>query len=564
MLVPPTVIDPHFLLADASVRRSMRRIGWAGLLLALGCGGEAPFEPAPVDRLAVTPESATVIVDSLLQLTASPLDSAGVAVEGARMSWSSSDDGVAAVDSTGLVRGVAPGLAVITVAADGASDSAAVTVLPGAASLSVSPRSWAMVRDGSVRLAGTLRDAAGRVLEGRPLTWVSSDTAVAVVDSGGLVTGVGAGVAMVTASREGLSDTAAVTVKVVTFVSVSTGWPHSCGLTSEGEIYCWGANWDGALGNGTMESSAAPARVLSDEVFQYLEVGFFHSCAIAVGGAAYCWGEGSTGELGNGETLSSSIPVRVAGGLTFRQVSPGSDHTCGVTVDDKAYCWGDNSAGQLGDSTSVSSATPVLVAGGHAFEFVSAGLATSCGLTTDGTAYCWGRNGYGELGTGTPGGQSETPVPVSGGRTFSWISVSDHRYVCAVASDGTAYCWGHNDVGMLGRGWESTYEADVAPVSGSVTYAAIDGSAFHTCGLATDGRLYCWGQNYIGLGDGSTTLSSVPVLIPAGPRFASVHVGRYRTCSLSVDGVAYCWGEAPVGDGAWENRATPVRVAGQP
>ncbi len=522
--------------------------------------------PAAVARLAVTPTSATVIVDSLLRLTALATDSSGNPLEGVVVSWASSEAAVAAVDDTGLVRGVAPGLAIITAEVDAVSDSAAVTVVAGVADMTLSPDSWAMVREGTVQLVATLRDMAGNVLEGRAVTWNSSDTWVATVDSTGLVTGVGPGSATIMATSEGRSRSANVEVAVVSFVSISTGYFHSCGLTTDGSVYCWGSNGYGELGNATTQASATPVLVSGDLSFAYLSTGMNHACGVSIQGAVYCWGRGDGGRLGNGETVSSNVPVTVAGGLIFASVSAGWDHTCGVGIGGAVYCWGGNAVGQLGNGTTQASAIPVQVAGGYTFASVSAGDRHSCGVTPTGLAYCWGRdNNYGQLGTGAPTGRSTTPLPVSGGLTFKSIMTSRHHYTCGIAAGDVAYCWGHNDFGQLGRGWSSMYEPDVAPVSGGITFKALDGAIFHTCGVGTTGAMYCWGScGYGGLGDGSTTRSYVPVRVAGSLAFSSVAAGYCRSCGITTAGIAYCWGQMPLGDGSYNDSPTPVRVIGQP
>ncbi|UCC47341.1 MAG: Ig-like domain-containing protein, partial [Gemmatimonadota bacterium] len=318
----------------------------AALLVALFACGDSrePLAPEPVAvaGLAVTPTSATVTVDSLVRLAALVTDSSGNPLEGVVVSWASSQAVVAAVDDTGVVRGVAPGLATITATADGVSDSAAVTVLPGVASVTLSPSSWAMVREATVQLQPILKDDEGKTLEGRRVTWASSETGVATVDSAGLVTGVGPGSATITATSEGRSRSANVEVAVVSFVSISTGYFHSCGLTTEGSVYCWGSNGYGQLGNATTQASATPVLVSGDLSFAYLSTGMNHACGVSIQGAMYCWGRGDGGRLGNGETVSSNVPVTVAGGLSFASVSAGWDHTCGVGIDGAVYCWGGN------------------------------------------------------------------------------------------------------------------------------------------------------------------------------------------------------------------------------
>jgi hypothetical protein len=119
------------------------------------------------------------------------------------------------------------------------------------------------------------------------------------------------------------------------FTGISVGDSEACGVTPRGEVYCWGSNRGGALGDGTNQDRFVPTRIASDVRFR--SVGIFPelgglgagACAQAEDGAVYCWGAGR------------SVPARLEGGLTFTSLSP--NHACGVTADRTAYCWRPNS-----------------------------------------------------------------------------------------------------------------------------------------------------------------------------------------------------------------------------
>jgi alpha-tubulin suppressor-like RCC1 family protein len=468
---------------------------------------------------------------------------------------------VATVDSAGRVRGVAPGLAVITASIDVASDSAAVTVLPAVETIGVSPDVWSMVRGGSIQLTATLRDGEGGLLdiEARPVRWESSKPGLVEVDTTGLATGVGAGTATVSAMREGRSAAVDVTVEVVSFASLHGGSGHTCGLTPGGKLYCWGR--PPGLGDGTTQERRTPTPVATDLSFVFVSAGKNLNCAIDSQQDGYCWGRNYYGELGNGTTEASEVPVLVMGGHKFVYMDAGQYHACGITVLGETYCWGRNASGQLGTGAGRDDSTvPVLVAGGHDFETVSAGYAVTCAITRgDGSAYCWGRNGHGQLGTGTANpGSSETPLAVTGPGRFRAISVSYHQYVCGLAlTDDHIYCWGHNDFGMLGRGWRSRNENDVAPIASSMTFVDVGVSDWEGCGLGTDANVYCWGsRSYL-----MSESFDYPVQTTAGLDFVSLAVGSQRFCGLASDGRAYCQGYMPGDDTS--RTTTVVRVAGQ-
>ncbi|PYP94248.1 MAG: Ig domain-containing protein, partial [Gemmatimonadetes bacterium] len=116
------------------------------------------------------------------------------------------------MSGTGLVTGVSAGAATITATSEGKSGTAAITVtIVPVASVTVSPAT-ASIRTGSTQqLSAVTKDGAGNTLTGRVVTWASNNTAVATVNSSGLVTGVTSGSATITATSEGKNGTATIT-----------------------------------------------------------------------------------------------------------------------------------------------------------------------------------------------------------------------------------------------------------------------------------------------------------------------------------------------------------------
>ena len=176
----------------------------------------------PVAAVSVTPAAASVVVGGAVQLSATPLDSAGNGLTGRAATWGSSNPNVATVDGSGLVTGATGGTATITATVEGKSGVSSITVstVP-VASVSVSPASANLQQGQTVQLAATPRDAAGNPLTGRAVSWVSSNSSAATVSGSGLVTGVGGGTATITASSEGHAGTATIVVTAVPVTSVS-------------------------------------------------------------------------------------------------------------------------------------------------------------------------------------------------------------------------------------------------------------------------------------------------------------------------------------------------------
>jgi large repetitive protein len=312
-------------------------------------------------------------------------------------------------------------------------------------------------------------------------------------------------------------------------VSIAAGSNSTCALTSAGDVWCWGDNAAGQLGNGSFTASSLPVKALGTTGDTPLNgviaiaAGESHACAVTSSGAALCWGDNSNGQLGNGGEIGSSVPVIVSGLSTgVATIAAGSDFTCAVLTDTKAFCWGEGSNGQLGNGSTASVATPVAVLDStgktllNGVVAISAGFENTCALTDSGTAFCWGANGSGQLGSGSVNSQSNIPVQVMDSTGQSALNVVvaisgglDNN--CAVTSTGAALCWGRNDFGQLGIG-NTTNTSAPAPVFGLTSgVAAIAAGYHHSCAVTSTAAAQCWGFNLNGqLASGSTSSSLSP------------------------------------------------------
>jgi alpha-tubulin suppressor-like RCC1 family protein len=247
--------------------------------------------------------------------------------------------------------------------------------------------------------------------------------------------------------------------------SVGTGGWHACALTLDGQVYCWGQNERGQIGDGQVNGTGdvlLPRKVtaLGADVAQ-ISVGFEHSCALMKNGSIQCWGHNVYGEIGDGTSQELNledgikpVPVPITSlGTDVAVLSAGGFFTCIIKKSDKSlWCWGDNTEGHLGTGDTVNRAVPTQSAGAGPWLDVDTGVAHGCGVKTNGSVWCWGRDQLGQLGTSAPTTTpacpgmglpcASSPQAVQGISSGAGkISVKDHG-ACAVMSNGDLRCWG--------------------------------------------------------------------------------------------------------------------------
>jgi alpha-tubulin suppressor-like RCC1 family protein len=515
----------------------------------------------PVGTLTVAPAEATVIAGATQQLTVTAVGVDDEPIVPAGTTWAVNDPLLGQVDEEGLVTTLEAGTLIVTATFRGVSADAQLTILPAVASVEL----WEVRSDepgvrlevipirASEALRAIARDHDGQRIEGRAVTWSSSNPAALTVDAGGLVRAVGEGSAEISAVVDGVrSNLVPLSVLIMPpILQLATGESRTCAVAMGGDAYCWG---NGFFGSGeTIAAGDAPVRIAGGHEWSQVSVGGVHTCGLTTAGVAWCWGRGPSGQLGDGTSGDSPEPTPVLGSHVFRFISAGGSHTCAITTAGETYCWG---AGVV---------VPTLLPGSFDFQAISiypvwlAPRAT-CGITTGDKGLCWGSNDVGNLGTGDST-SSESPTPVVGGHEWSEISAG-RTHSCGVTTSGAAFCWGDNFAGAFGNG---TFDADPRPipVNGGL-YAAIGVGHGYTCAIRTDATLACFGDNGgFQLGIEGPVQSEVPVSPAPGLSFATIRTGSAHACALTFEGIVYCWGGMGNGADTDFSVSTPTKVVGQ-
>ncbi len=368
-------------------------------------------------------------------------------------------------------------------------------------------------------------------------------------------------------------------------------------------MYCWGRNDNGQAGIGTSASpvlkptiTVEPGLVDNTRLIASEINGLFGTCAYN-GTNIYCWGANINGQIGNGTTggiMYSPTAVNMSGvlaGKVITQMVYGYQHVC-VLASGGIYCWGMNSKGQLGDGTTTTRSVPVAtnmsgVLAGKTITSISAGQYTTCAVA-DNQVYCWGSNYYGALGTGTRSlDWAAQSLPVSAtainsviaGKTITKLSMGGNGG-CILAS-GEVYCWGTNTAGELGDGVTPTGTGNdaVKPTPTSIDRTGVlagktitDVSKGYMIGcVVADSKPYCWGSNVTngsgGLGNNSTATSTVPVAVDtsgvlSGKVATKVIAGDGQVCAMASTEL-FCWGGQPgtLGNGTNLTSLVPIAVS---
>jgi alpha-tubulin suppressor-like RCC1 family protein len=363
-------------------------------------------------------------------------------------------------------------------------------------------------------------------------------------------------------------------------------------LTEDGAAYCWGLNNARQLGyesssscrmeKASMPCSPLPLPVQTELRFTNLTAGEAHTCGLTMEGQAYCWGGNARGQLGSDSALANcstpgdkiavpctAHPVPVAGGLSFTALAAGAKHTCGMTVDGTVYCWGSNAKGQLGAPAGskcrkeACSLAALRVDAGP-FAAVAAGGDQTCGIRPKGEVLCWG----------TWGRWTKTPEQVPSFERFGLVAVGRDLIVGLTIPDEVAYHWGtlRTPDGTATRDSPKAVRGFLGLSASGYTMVAV--GAFHVCALDAKGVVYCWGDHGTGqLGIGRESVGGflgnalkesisgvddagtdrpgnwkeLPQRIKTTIGFSRIAAGYLHTCGLGQDGQIRCWGSNAVG-----------------
>ena len=344
----------------------------------------------------------------------------------------------------------------------------------------------------------------------------------------------------------------------LTVTALGAGSDHMCSLGG-GRARCWGANEGGQLGDGTRRSRSAPAEVTwtaMSPVLGEIAGGDEHTCIVGNVGAAFsawCWGANSDGELGDGTTVASTAPVMALATMQPSRLAAGSHHTCVSSLDMlRLQCWGSNGSGESGAvaGTAVHRANDVMGLPSLPIGSMAAGADQTCAIVGS-RVYCFGNNAGGLLGLSPPTQAAFERATEVVGPTSAVSIAAGNRFTCLLAMDGTVSCWGRNDRGQLGDGAFTDRQTPRATLPLGGAARALVAGAGHACVIAAFGmatRVVCWGANDEGqCGAAELGVIGTPAPVPGTGDIEALAAGRDFTCGRRTSGAVTCWGSRTAG-----------------
>lgn len=315
-------------------------------------------------------------------------------------------------------------------------------------------------------------------------------------------------------------------------LAISAGTDHACADVQGGTVVCWGANREGQLGLPGGRATTPLSPILGPLSLHAVAAGRELTCALTPRGRPFCWGRGDP------------APRRTGGVPALARLAAG-EYACGLTGAGAIWCW--DAPGADGVQ---------LTGAGYSALTVSTRI---CALDPAGAATCWDS-------------PQTAPVTLSSGPALVALATGD-SHACGLDGTGTVWCWGANNRGQLGDGTTSAHAAPAPIALGDgtpgITYTAVTAGPDNSCAIATDGSAHCWGLGESGqLGYGGTNPTpglyvSVPVTVVGGKQWARLAGGGRHTCGLVADGTAWCWGanlDGELGTGDLVMQVQPTEV----
>jgi len=395
------------------------------------------------------------------------------------------------------------------------------------------------------------------------LNYEIEDSNIAELTTLGMITGKQQGITKIKVTDTSTKRTTSIWVKVVndSNIQISLGYKFSVALKQDGTVWSWGQNNDGELGLGNTTEYDEPQQITEiTEKITDVKTGYYHSIALTEKGEVYTWGYNGYGQLGNGTSENSTTPVKVTGLKNVAKIDAYKYMTIVSTQNGEVYVWGRgygktpvklnfsrkiiDVAGNivLAENRKAYNLTETASYGKDLIK-ISAGESHYLGLTSDGEVYAWGGNGYGQLGDGTNTSTYTEPTKVVTPDGKSKISKivdisAGNMYSIITDKDGKVYTFGNYGDYRTANTVHSNKPVEIQDLYKTELVAASEGG--HTAIVDWDGNVYTVGLNdygQLGLKD-TTTRSKFEKIgeleISCEPARITLNVGESKEISLAL------------------------------
>ncbi|OZG49232.1 InlB B-repeat-containing protein [Bombiscardovia coagulans] len=379
----------------------------------------------------------------------------------------------------------------------------------------------------------------------------------------------------------------------IRFSQIYGEYQSSIAMGSDGEVYTWGRNDAGMLGDGTdidRETAVIVPKPAGVNRFKQISAGGWHSLAIDDHGDTWAWGENEYGQLGDGITTPPPVygefepkKVVVPAGTHFSQVSAGYWHTVAIDDQGKLWGWGYNLHGEIGDGTTISRSTPTkanMPDGVNRFIRVTTRGWHTFALDDQNQWWAWGLNDNNQISSDSQEGILQpTKLTMPAGVSHYTQINPGYGNTFALDTNGQWWAWGSNYLGALGDGtmMDRPIPIKISLPAGVSRFVTVEPGGNYSAALDDQGQVWTWGDNRAcQLGDGNTacqnnnsgstikSLTPVKVIMPAGiTHFTKINLGYFHSFAFDDKGRMWTWGsnkKGQLGDATTINRSIPVRL----
>ena len=324
-------------------------------------------------------------------------------------------------------------------------------------------------------------------------------------------------------------------------VTTGNAGNYSMAIKPTGNLFAFGENTDGRLGDNTTTNRPDPTAIGSATNWKIIAPNGNHTSAVTTNGELWGWGNNGGGALGDGTYTNRLAPTRIGTETNWDTVASGASFTHAIKTNGTLWAWGDGGYNQLGTG-SINHNSPTQIGTETNWKSVSGGVFSTVALKTDGTLWQWG-NGY------YPGAPSGTPVKIGTANDWKWV-VHGAEHNLALKNDGSLWVWGNNLSGQLGDGTSGNSYSGLPKRLGTENdWAFISAGGSASFAIKTNGTLWAWGSNSYGqLGDGSNTDRLVPTQIGTATDWKKVAAGATHTLALKNDGNIWASGSNSQGE----------------